>query len=148
VLEGGTGVSGVTVADDVSVPGVVNVDELVEPFSFGLGDSGRFSVWILRSCAALNFARLDVAVLSGECSGWCCWRIVLPGFFVSSSSHMLCIKFLAVSADVAVFTGELFSTSAALSSVRSALLSKLDELLLLVMADVVIVAAAGACESA
>lgn len=48
VLEGGTGLRGVAAADDVSVPGVVNVDELVElPSLLGLGDSGRFSVWIL-----------------------------------------------------------------------------------------------------
>jgi hypothetical protein len=64
VLDGGAGVVSGVAHDDVSVPGVVNADEqLVALLPVAVGVSGRLSVWILRSCAALNLARLDVAAL-------------------------------------------------------------------------------------
>lgn len=61
VLDGGMGVLGVAAADDVSVPGVVNVDELVEWLSLGLGNSDRFSVWIL-SCSGYLIPMVDKAI--------------------------------------------------------------------------------------
>lgn len=66
VLDGGPGVFGVvTDGDDVSVPGVVNVDDAVELLVLVSAASGKFSVWIF-SCIPIKHTHTHTLMVSKE----------------------------------------------------------------------------------